>query len=88
MTMRRLQISITKTQAEFLAQRARLHGVSMAEAIRQLIEREVDAESGQHGAASLWDIAGIAEDHGCLIDDVPVSEAPELYLTVSFYEIG
>ncbi|HEX3130825.1 MAG TPA: CopG family transcriptional regulator [Thermoanaerobaculia bacterium] len=80
-SMHRLQISLPESQAEFLAKRARTHGMSMAEVVRQLIQREVDSASEKRGAASLWDIAGIAEDHGPLIDDVPVSEAPELYLT-------
>ena len=79
-TMHRLQISLPESQAEFLAERARRHGMSMAEVIRQLIQREVETVSEKRGAASLWEIAGIAEDHGPLIDEVPVSEAPERYL--------
>jgi hypothetical protein len=79
-TMHRLQISLPETHAEFLAEQARSHGVSMAEVVRQLIQREVETASEKRGAASLWEIAGIAEDHGPLIDEVPVSEAPELYL--------
>lgn len=79
-TMHRLQISLPESQAEFLAERARRHGMSMAEVVRQLIQREVETVSEKKGAASLWEIAGIAEDHGPLIDEVPVSEAPELYL--------
>lgn len=79
-TMHRLQISLPESQVEFLAGRARSHGVSMAEVVRQLIQREVEMTREKRGAASLWEIAGIAEDHGPLIDDVPVSEAPELYL--------
>lgn len=80
-SMHRLQISLPESQAEFLAKRARTRGMSMAEVVRQLIQREVDAANEKRGTASLWDIAGIAEDHGPLIDDIPVSEAPELYLT-------
>ena len=80
-TMHRLQISLPESQAEFLAERARRHGMSMAEVVRQLIQREVETSSEKRGAASLWEIAGIAEDHGSLIDEVPVSEAPERYLT-------
>jgi Ribbon-helix-helix protein, copG family len=80
-TMHRLQISLPEPQAEFLANRARTRGMSMAEVVRQLIQREVEAASEKRGAASLWDIAGIADDHGTLIDEIPVSEAPELYLT-------
>ena len=80
-TMHRLQISLPESQAEFLAERARRHGMSMAEVVRQLIQHEIETVSEKRGAASLWEIAGIAEDHGPLIDEVPVSEAPELYLT-------
>jgi len=79
-TMHRLQISLPESQAEFLAERARRHGMSMAEVVRQLIQREVETVSDKRGAASLWEIAGIAEDHGPLIDEIPVSEAPERYL--------
>lgn len=79
-TMHRLQISLPESQAEFLAGQARSHGVSMAEVVRQLIQREVETGGAKTEAASLWEIAGIAEDHGPLIDGVPVSEAPELYL--------
>jgi hypothetical protein len=52
----------------------------MAEVVRRLIERE--SESAQRSASvdGLWDIAGIAEDHGPQIDGVAVSENPELYL--------
>jgi metal-responsive CopG/Arc/MetJ family transcriptional regulator len=79
-TMHRLQISLPDEQAEFLAEQARRHGVSMAEFVRQLIQREVETTSGKKGVESLWEIAGIAEDHGPLLNAVPVSEAPELYL--------
>lgn len=78
--MRRLQISLPESQAAFLAERARSRGMSMAEVVRQLIQREVETMSEKREAASLWEIAGIAEDHGPLIEEVPVSEAPELYL--------
>jgi hypothetical protein len=44
------------------------------------IQREVKTTREKRGVASLQEIAGIAEDHGPLIDGIPVSEAPELYL--------
>jgi hypothetical protein len=81
-TMHRLQITLPEPQAEFLANRARTRGMSMAAVVRQLIQREIEAASEKRGAASLWDIAGIAADHGTSIDEIPVSEAPELYLAV------
>jgi hypothetical protein len=82
-TMHRLQISLPEWQTDFLAAQARKEGVSMAEVVRRLIQRE--AETAHHPAetASLWDIAGIAEDHVPLIQGVPVSENPELYLTTA-----
>ncbi|HEX9940895.1 MAG TPA: hypothetical protein VGG03_02665 [Thermoanaerobaculia bacterium] len=82
-TMHRLQISLTEWQTEFLAEQARRHRMSMAEVVRRLIEREAKAATQERETASIWDIAGIAEDHGPLIEGVPVSEKPELYLTSS-----
>lgn len=83
-TMHRLQISLTEGQTEFLAEQARRHRMSMAEVIRRLIEREAKLASQEREPAAIWNIAGIAEDHGPLIDGVPVSERPELYLTGSW----
>ncbi|MCP3977887.1 MAG: hypothetical protein GY716_00965 [bacterium] len=79
--MHRLQISLRHEQARFLEARAQLDGVSMAEVVRRLIDREVGSGLSPGNAESLWDIAGIAEDRAPLIDDVAVSENPELYLT-------
>jgi len=80
-SMHRLQISLPESQTDFLAAQARKEGVSMAEVVRRLIQREVETAHHPAETASLWDIAGIAEDHAPLIQDVPVSENPELYLT-------
>jgi hypothetical protein len=82
-TMHRLQISLTEWQTEFLAEQARRHRMSMAEVVRRLIEREAKTASQERDPAAIWNIAGIAEDHGPLIEGVPVSERPELYLTSS-----
>jgi hypothetical protein len=79
--MHRLQISLPHEQARFLEERARLDGVSMAEVVRRLIRREAEAAQSPGTVDGLWDIAGIAEDHGPLIEGVAVSESPELYLT-------
>jgi hypothetical protein len=76
--MHRLQISLTHAQARYLEARARRDGVSMAEIIRRLIERESAEQSGS--ADGLWEIAGIAEDRGAIHEGVAVSENPELYL--------
>lgn len=79
-TMHRLQISLPEWQAQFLAERARRDGMSIAEVMRRLVEREAEI-TAQARAESLWEIAGIAEDRGPLLEGVPVSEAPERYLT-------
>ena len=76
--MHRLQISLSQTEMQFLVERARRGGHSIAEVVRQLIQRE--ATAAQSGSDSVWQIAGIAADEGVLIHNVPVSERPELYL--------
>lgn len=78
--MHRLQISLPHGQARFLAERARLDGVSMAEVVRRLIERETESAERPRDVDGLWEIVGIAEDRGPQIDGVAVSENPELYL--------
>lgn len=78
--MHRLQISLPLWQFQFLSERARRAGIIIAEVIRQLIQREVEAASEQATSIdSIWEIVGIAEDHGPLMDGIPVSEAPDLY---------
>jgi hypothetical protein len=72
--LHRLQISLPRRQMRFLAERARRDGVSIAEVIRRMVERE--AAAAQSDADSLWEIAGLAEDHGALLADTPVSEGP------------
>lgn len=78
--MHRLQISLPHRQARFLEERARLDGVSMAEVVRRLIAREAESAQGSRHVDGLWDIAGIAEDRGSLVEGVAVSENPDLYL--------
>ncbi|MCP3960408.1 MAG: hypothetical protein GY719_21395 [bacterium] len=79
--MHRLQISLPEWQAQYLAERARRDGVSIAEIVRRLVERESTAAADPRSADALWELAGMAEDHGPLLDGTPVSENPELYLT-------
>ena len=79
-TMHKLQISLPEWQAQFLAERARRAGVSIAEVMRRMVEREAQSTDGAT-TESLWDIAGIASDPGPLLDGVPVSESPDRYLT-------
>jgi hypothetical protein len=79
-SMHRLQISLRHWQVQFLSQRARRDGVSIAEVIRQLVSREAEESRGQRNIDSLWEIAGIAEDREPLVAGWAVSERPELYL--------
>lgn len=77
-TMHRLQISVPEWQARFLTEEARQQGISIAELIRRMVQRE--ARAVEASTDSLWSIAGIAKDPGPLIDGCPVSEAPEHYV--------
>lgn len=79
-TMHRLQISLPEWQVQYLTDQARRDGVSMAEVVRRLVSREAESAPRAQDVSTLWDIAGIAEDHGPLIGGIPVSERPELYL--------
>lgn len=80
-TMHRLQISLPEWQAQYLAERARRDGVSIAEIIRRLVARDSKTAADRGATESLWQLAGLAEDREPLIDGTPVSESPELYLT-------
>jgi hypothetical protein len=78
-TMHRLQISLPQWEMQFLEERARRDGLSIAEVIRQLIERE--ANTAHASADSIWEFVGKFEDKQPLIDGIPVSEAVDLYIT-------
>lgn len=82
-SMHRLQVSLPPWQVQFLAERAEKEGVSIAEIIRRLIQNEAESSLMQTSTESLWAIAGIAEDHGPLLGDIPVSERPDLYLAAA-----
>jgi len=77
--MHRLQISLRKSHMQYLARRARREGASIAELIRRLVQREAEA-TPPRSMESLWEIVGMAEERRPLIDGVPVSEQPDLYL--------
>ena len=80
--MHRLQISLPKDQYRFLRDRARRDGVSAAEVIRKMLEREQSATTiTQADIDSALSIVGIGRDEGPFIDGVPVSENVDLYLT-------
>jgi hypothetical protein len=81
-SMHRLQISLPQWQVQFLTERAQRDGVSVAEVIRQLVEQEAQAQP-ETSPGSLWAIAGLAEDTHPLLNGIPVSENPELYLTAA-----
>jgi hypothetical protein len=81
-SMHRLQVSLPKSQVDFLAERARREGVSIAELVRRLVEHA--AASRSPGATtSLWTIAEIADDPAPLFDGLPVSECPDPYLAAA-----
>jgi len=79
-SMHRLQVSLPRWQVQFLVERARRDKVSVAEIIRQMIERESKAAPTQASIDSLLEIVGLAQDHAPLIGNIPVSERPDLYL--------
>lgn len=78
-SMHRLQISLPHEQVRFLAERARRDGISIAEVIRRLVRREEEGAPAR-SADSLWSIVGIGEEREPLINDIPVSERPELFI--------
>jgi hypothetical protein len=80
--MHRLQISLPKAQVHFLRERARREGISAAEVIRRLLEREEQAALviTQADIDEALSFAGVGEDRMPLIDGKAVSEYPDLYL--------
>ena len=78
-SMHRLQISLRKSQLQYLAKRARREGASIAELIRRMIEREAEA-ARPASIDSLWEIVGMGRETEPLISGIPVSERPDLYL--------
>ena len=87
--MHRLQISLPKAQAHFLRERARREGVSAAEFIRRLLEREEQATPAitQADIDEALSFAGIGEDRLPLIDGKAVSEYPDLYLAEIYADL-
>jgi hypothetical protein len=77
--MHRLQISLTQSQLQYLADRARREGSSIAELIRRLVQRESEAFTPR-SKDSLFEIVGMGKDPGSLIDGIPVSEQPDIYI--------
>jgi hypothetical protein len=77
--MHRLQISLPQSQLQYLADRARREGVSIAELIRRLVQRESEVLTPR-SKNSLLEIVGIGKEPGPLIDGIPVSEQPDLYI--------
>jgi hypothetical protein len=79
-SMHRLQVSLPRWQVQFLSERAHRNRTSVAEVIRQMVQREAEAQPADANVESLLEIAGMAESHSPLIDGIPVSERPDLYL--------
>jgi hypothetical protein len=78
-TMHRLQISLPQSQLRYLADRARREGISIAELIRRLVQRESEVLTPR-SKNSLLEIVGIGKEPGSLIDGIPVSEQPDIYI--------
>ncbi len=87
--MHRLQISLPKAQAHFLRERARREGISAAEFIRRLLEREEQTTSTitQADIDEALSFMGIGENQLPLIDGKAVSEYPDLYLTEIYADL-
>lgn len=87
--MHRLQISLPKAQAHFLRERARRDGVSAAEVIRRLLEREEQSVSAvtQADIDEALSFMGIGENQLPLIDGKAVSEYPDLYLAEIYADL-
>jgi hypothetical protein len=81
--MHRLQISLSTPQVDYLSERARRDGVSLAEVVRRLVAREANADRSGRASDSLWNIAGIAEERENLVRGTPVSERVDLYLAAA-----
>ena len=78
-SMHRQQISLPQWQVEFLAERARREGQSMAEIIRRLIQREAKNDSAPADRGPLREAAGIAE-YSAPPEGMAVGERPAPYL--------
>jgi hypothetical protein len=79
--MHRLPISFRPEQMDYLIERARREGASVAEVIRRLIDRERKTDSTRADRFDpIWDIAGMITDDLPLIDDQPVSAYPDRYV--------
>ena len=87
--MHRLQISLPKAQAHFLRERARREGISAAEVIRRLLEREERSALAvtQADIDDALSFAGSGTDALPLIAGKPVSEYTDLYLTNLYVDV-
>lgn len=87
--MHRMQISLPRAQAHFLRERARREGISAAEFIRRLLEREEQSASAvtQADIDEALSFMGIGENRLPLIDGKAVSEFPDLYLAEIYADL-
>jgi len=81
--MHRLQLSLPMSQVDYLGERAARDGISIAEVVRRLVEREANADRSGRASHSLWGIAGIAEERANVLPGIPVSERVDLYLAAA-----
>lgn len=84
-SMHRLQVCLPESQVQYLTHRAQREGVSIAELVRRLVE-EATRSSNEEGTGSLWEIAGIGEEHEPLIHGIPVSRKPQIYLAATIHK--
>lgn len=77
--MYRLQLSLDADQAQYLAMLAEREGTSMAEVVRRMLDDKA-RQDAIAGSESLMDIVGLVTDELPLINGVPVSDDPDLYL--------
>lgn len=80
-TMHRLQISLPTRQYDYLRARAERESASLAEIIRQLLEREEAASNfSEDDIDAALSFAGSVTKEAPLKDNLPVSENIDLYL--------
>jgi hypothetical protein len=77
--MPRLRISLPQSQMRYLADRARREGISIAEVLRRLVRRAAETISPRE-VESYRGIIGIGQELEPLIDNIPVSRQPDLYI--------
>jgi len=77
-TLHRTQVLLAPKNVRYVSARASQAGVSLSEAIRQILD---DAEAREPVAVeSVWQMVGIGMEEPALVGDLTVSENSDLYL--------